>query len=61
MRLEYDGLFFEGDIDELLTVIELSKAVRVTLDTGRNPELRQGESYTLDSFETWDDDDEPAS
>jgi hypothetical protein len=57
MRLTYDFMEFEGEINDLIELCAFSKAVRKTLDFDTRYNPPPGGSYTLDSFRTWDDDD----
>lgn len=57
MRLAYGDFEFEGELDDLLILAEISKSVRSALGADKKIELVPGQSITLDSFETWDDED----
>lgn len=57
MKLAIDTLEFEGDMTELAVLVENCKAVSNILGA-KTIELAEGNSYTLDSYQVWDDDDE---
>ncbi len=59
MRLCIDTLEFEGDLTELATLVESCKAVSNILGA-KTIALGGGQSLTLDSYQVWDDDDEPS-
>lgn len=60
MKLAIDTLEFEGELSELAVLAENCKAVANILGA-KTIRLGAGESYTLDTFKVWDDDDEPPS
>lgn len=59
MKLAIDTLEFEGDLTELATLVESCKAVSNILGA-KTIALGGGQSLTLDSYQVWDDDDEPS-
>ena len=59
MRLCIDTLEFEGDMTELAALVESCKAVSNILGA-KTIALGGGQSLTLDSYQVWDDDDEPS-
>ena len=61
MKVCYDTFEFDGEFFDLVELTKFSKTVRKLLDAERDYAIANGASYTLDSFEVWDDDDEPGS
>ena len=58
MKLTFDFMEFEGDMLDLVELAKFSKAVRKLLEAEKGYSMAEGKSYTLDSFETWDDPDD---
>lgn len=63
MKLDIEGLHFEGEYADFLQLAVFSEVVRklVKADNGVISDLGGGQSYTLESNQTWDDDVDPGS
>ena len=61
MKVCYDTFEFDGEFHDLVELTKFSKTVRALLNAEKGYAIQNGASYTLDSFETWDDDHEPGS
>ena len=61
MKLAYDTFEFEGDLTDLALVLESCKNLALLLGAKNGLPLAPGQSYVLDSNQTWDDEDEPGS
>ena len=58
MKFSYGAFTFDGDPADLLLILEASDEVRKFLGASKRFKLADGASYTLESFQTWDDEDD---
>ena len=58
MKFSYGAFSFDGDPADLMLILEASDEVRKFLGSSKKFKLADGQSYTLESFQTWDDDDD---
>ena len=57
MKVAYETFEFEGEFHDLVELTKFSRTVRKLLDAEKGYAIENGASYTLDSFETWEDED----